>query len=153
MPTPILSFDGVSSTDNANAFGFRVIPPDPNGDVGPNHYVQSVNSLTRVFDKSGNPMTPPFKLSSIFAPLGTPCSARDDGDPIVLDVKNLGKSFYSREGLFGKREFKAVKNVSFQLPKGKTLGLVGESGSGKTTVGLTLMRLHEATSGEAIFEG
>ncbi len=74
-------------------------------------------------------------------------------DPIVLDVKNLGKSFYSREGLFGKREFKAVKDVSFQLPKGKTLGLVGESGSGKTTVGLTLMRLHEATSGEAIFEG
>ena len=74
-------------------------------------------------------------------------------DPIVLDVKNLGKSFYSREGLFGKREFKAVKDVSFKLPKGKTLGLVGESGSGKTTVGLTLMRLHEATTGEAIFEG
>jgi len=74
-------------------------------------------------------------------------------DPIVLDVKNLGKSFYSREGLFGKREFKAVKDVSFKLPKGKTLGLVGESGSGKTTVGLTLMRLHEATTGEAFFEG
>src|SRR6185369_14920892 len=74
-------------------------------------------------------------------------------DPIVLDVRNLGKSFYSREGLLGKREFKAVKNVSFQLPKGKTLGLVGESGSGKTTVGLTLMRLHDATSGEVLFEG
>ena len=74
-------------------------------------------------------------------------------DAIVLDVKNLGKSFYSREGLFGKREFKAVKDVSFKLPKGKTLGLVGESGSGKTTVGLTLMRLHEATTGEAFFEG
>jgi peptide/nickel transport system ATP-binding protein len=74
-------------------------------------------------------------------------------DPILLDVKNLGKSFYSREGLFGRREFKAVHDVSFQLPKGKTLGLVGESGSGKTTVGLTLMRLHEATTGEAIFEG
>ncbi len=74
-------------------------------------------------------------------------------DPIVLDVKNLGKSFYSREGLFGSREFKAVKDVSFELRKGKTLGLVGESGSGKTTVGLTLMRLHEATTGEAIFEG
>jgi len=74
-------------------------------------------------------------------------------DAIVLDVKNLGKSFYSREGLFGRREFKAVQDVSFKLPKGKTLGLVGESGSGKTTVGLTLMRLHEATTGEAIFEG
>ncbi len=77
----------------------------------------------------------------------------EPGDAVVLDVKNLGKSFWSREGLFGKREFKAVEGVSFRLAKGKTLGLVGESGSGKTTVGLTLMRLHEATSGEAIFEG
>jgi len=74
-------------------------------------------------------------------------------DPIVLDVRNLGKDFYSREGLFGKRKFEAVKDVSFRLPKGKTLGLVGESGSGKTTVGLTLMRLHEASAGEALFEG
>jgi peptide/nickel transport system ATP-binding protein len=74
-------------------------------------------------------------------------------DPIILEVNKLGKSFYSREGLFGKREFKAVKDVSFRLAKGKTLGLVGESGSGKTTVGLTLMRLHEATTGEALFEG
>jgi len=46
-----------------------------------------------------------------------------------------------------------VKDVSFRLPKGKTLGLVGESGSGKTTVGLTLMRLHEATGGKVLFEG
>jgi peptide/nickel transport system ATP-binding protein len=74
-------------------------------------------------------------------------------DPVILDVRNLSKSFWTREGLFGKREFQAVKNVSFKLRKGKTLGLVGESGSGKTTVGLTLMRLHEATGGEALFEG
>jgi peptide/nickel transport system ATP-binding protein len=74
-------------------------------------------------------------------------------DPVILDVRNLGKSFYSREGLFGQREFKAVKNVSFKLARGKTLGLVGESGSGKTTVGLTLMRLHDATTGQAFFEG
>ncbi len=74
-------------------------------------------------------------------------------DPIILDVRGLGKDFYSREGVFGKRRFQAVKDVSFRLPKGKTLGLVGESGSGKTTVGLTLMRLHEASSGEALFEG
>jgi peptide/nickel transport system ATP-binding protein len=74
-------------------------------------------------------------------------------DPVVLEVRKLCKNFYSREGLFGTRTFEAVKDVSFKLRKGKTLGLVGESGSGKTTVGLTLMRLHEATSGEAIFEG
>jgi peptide/nickel transport system ATP-binding protein len=74
-------------------------------------------------------------------------------DPIILEVRKLSKDFYSREGLFGRRKFEAVKNVSFRLPKGKTLGLVGESGSGKTTVGLTLMRLHEASAGEALFEG
>ncbi|MCH8622082.1 ABC transporter ATP-binding protein [Undibacterium sp. TS12] len=74
-------------------------------------------------------------------------------EEIVLEVKDLGKSFYSREGFFGKKEFKAVEGVSFKLARGKTLGVVGESGSGKTTVGLTLMRLHQATSGQALFEG
>jgi peptide/nickel transport system ATP-binding protein len=75
------------------------------------------------------------------------------GDPVILDVQGLGKSFYVREGLFGRREFKAAADVSFKLRRGKTLGLVGESGSGKTTVGLTLMRLHEATAGRALFDG
>ncbi|MGK5077745.1 ABC transporter ATP-binding protein [Janthinobacterium sp. HLX7-2] len=75
------------------------------------------------------------------------------GDEPVLVVKNLSKSFYTRVGLFGKREFQAVKDVSFTLPRGKTLGVVGESGSGKTTVGLTLLRLHQATGGTAMFHG
>ncbi|NBV17480.1 ABC transporter ATP-binding protein [Janthinobacterium sp.] len=75
------------------------------------------------------------------------------GDEPVLVVSNLSKSFYTREGLFGKREFQAVKDVSFTLPRGKTLGVVGESGSGKTTVGLTLLRLHQATGGTAMFHG
>src|SRR5690606_41124814 len=61
--------------------------------------------------------------------------------------------FYSRKGLFGKDEFQAVKGVSFQLAKGKTLGLVGESGSGKTTICLLLMRLQQATGGKALFQG
>ena len=75
------------------------------------------------------------------------------GDQTVLAVDKLSKSFFLREGLFGKREFKAVKEVSFTLARGKTLGVVGESGSGKTTVGLTLLRLHKASGGSALFEG
>ncbi|MCS6766456.1 MAG: ABC transporter ATP-binding protein [Candidatus Protistobacter heckmanni] len=75
------------------------------------------------------------------------------GEKPLLEVSGLSKSFFSREGLFGRREFKAVQNVSFKLFKGRTLGIVGESGSGKTTVGLTLLRLHEATAGRAEFEG
>jgi peptide/nickel transport system ATP-binding protein len=101
------------------------------------------------------PVIEDFMNGTAHGPLHLEERARGIGhsDPIVLDVKNLGKNFYTREGLFGRRTFEAVKDVSFRLPKGKTLGLVGESGSGKTTVGLTLMRLHEATAGEAIFEG
>lgn len=74
-------------------------------------------------------------------------------EEIILDVRDLKKSFYSRKGLFGKDEYQAVKGVSFQLAKGKTLGLVGESGSGKTTIGLLLMRLQPATGGTARIYG
>ncbi len=79
--------------------------------------------------------------------------AKDPNAPVVLEVRALAKSFWLRQGVFGKREFKAVQNVNFQLKKGHTLGVVGESGSGKTTMGLTLLRLHEPTGGEVIFDG
>jgi peptide/nickel transport system ATP-binding protein len=82
---------------------------------------------------------------------------KDATAPVVLEVKGLSKSFWIKTGLFGKREFKAVQNVNFQLKRGHTLGVVGESGSGKTTMGLSLLRLHESNSGplagEAIFGG
>ncbi len=78
---------------------------------------------------------------------------KDPNAPVVLEVKALAKSFWLRQGVFGKREFKAVQNVNFQLKRGHTLGVVGESGSGKTTMGLTLLRLHEPTGGEVFFDG
>ena len=78
---------------------------------------------------------------------------KDANAPVVLEVRGLAKSFWLRQGLFGKREFKAVQNVNFKLRRGHTLGVVGESGSGKTTMGLTLLRLHEPTGGEVIFDG
>ncbi|MBC7752247.1 MAG: ABC transporter ATP-binding protein [Candidatus Saccharibacteria bacterium] len=110
----------------------------------------------------------PWRLPVISDFINDNCEANADFDPqnikqrtrgltgsedIILDVRNLGKSFYSREGFFKRKEFQAVSNVSFKLARGKTLGVVGESGSGKTTVGLTLMRLHQATTGQALFDG
>jgi peptide/nickel transport system ATP-binding protein len=83
----------------------------------------------------------------------TEAKAKDPNAPVVLEVKSLAKSFWLKQGVFGKREFKAVQNVNFQLRRGHTLGVVGESGSGKTTMGLTLLRLHEPTGGEVIFDG
>ena len=87
------------------------------------------------------------------APVAAEAKPKDASAPVVLEVRSLAKSFWIKVGLFGKREFKAVQNVNFQLRKGHTLGVVGESGSGKTTMGLTLLRLHEPTSGEVIFDG
>jgi peptide/nickel transport system ATP-binding protein len=74
-------------------------------------------------------------------------------EEVVLEARRVSKSFYFREGLFGKRELKAVKAASFKLARGKTLGIVGESGSGKTTLGLLLVRLHQASGGEVLFDG
>jgi peptide/nickel transport system ATP-binding protein len=73
--------------------------------------------------------------------------------PVLIEARGLCKSFPIRAGLFRQREFKAVQDVSFTLRRGHTLGVVGESGSGKTTMGLTLLRLHEATAGQVLFEG
>lgn len=84
MPGTMVSFDGISSQDNFNAFGFRLSPPDTDGDVGPNHYVQQINLLVRVYNKAGAPLTVPFKMSSLFAAMGGQCAATDQGDPIVL---------------------------------------------------------------------
>ena len=84
MPTPLLSFNGLSNFDNIDIYQSVIIPPDTIGDVGPNHYVQAVNALVRIFDKSGNALIPPFRMSQLFAPLGTACSVRDDGEPVVL---------------------------------------------------------------------
>ena len=74
-------------------------------------------------------------------------------DESVLDVRHLSKNFEIRSGFFRKKLFPAVKDVSFVLPRKKTLGIVGESGSGKTTLGLTLMRLHSASTGQVFFDG
>lgn len=84
IPTPDTSFDGISSDDNASVHGARYLPPDTVGDVGPNHYVQAVNTLVRVYSKTGAPLTNAFLMSQLFSAVGAPCGTTDDGDPIVL---------------------------------------------------------------------
>ncbi|MBK7932933.1 MAG: carboxypeptidase regulatory-like domain-containing protein [Acidobacteria bacterium] len=84
MPSPSLTFDGMSNYDNVTAFNLLIIPPDMTGDVGPDHYVQVVNTLFRAYDKNGGALMPPTPLSSLFAPLNTVCSTRNDGLPVVL---------------------------------------------------------------------
>lgn len=84
MPQPSLSINGLANLDNALIYSLLILPPDMTGDVGPNHYVQIVNSLFRVFDKKGQAMSQPLKISSLFESLGTPCATRNDGLAVVL---------------------------------------------------------------------
>lgn len=74
---------------------------------------------------------------------------------VLLEVKNLVTQFPIKGGIFGRTvdHFKAVNNVSFTLKKGQTLGLVGESGCGKTTLGRSILRLVEPSSGSIIYNG
>jgi peptide/nickel transport system ATP-binding protein len=73
----------------------------------------------------------------------------------ILEVRNLKTYFNHKKPLFGRKkpDIKAVDDVTFNVYPGETLGLVGESGCGKTTLGRSLLRLVEPTSGSVIFEG
>ena len=76
-------------------------------------------------------------------------------DENILDVRHLKKYFPASKNFFGKplSFLKAVDDVSFTIKRGQTLGIVGESGCGKTTLGRTILKLHEPTEGEIYFEG
>lgn len=82
-------------------------------------------------------------------------SEKEQSSDILLEVKNLVTQFPIKGGFFGRTvdHFKAVNDVSFTLKKGKTLGLVGESGCGKTTLGRSILRLVEPSSGSIIYGG
>jgi peptide/nickel transport system ATP-binding protein len=72
---------------------------------------------------------------------------KDPNARVIIEASALTKSFWIQRGVFGRKEFKAVKGATFKLRQGHTLGVVGESGSGKTTMGLALLRLHEPGGG------
>jgi len=67
---------------------------------------------------------------------------------VLLDIQQLNKQFK-----VGKKRLKAIQALNLQIYRGETLGLVGESGCGKSTVGKTILRLYEPTSGKVTFDG
>ena len=73
----------------------------------------------------------------------------------LLEVRHMRKCFPLKKSITGKvqKELVAVDDVSFKLKAGETLGIVGESGCGKTTLGRAILKLHEPTAGQIIFDG
>ena len=117
----------MSIDDHVAGIAYREVaakPKDPNARV-----IIEASALTKSFWMYGAPRTP-----------GT-ASAPRGGKPF------LGRPGEWLRGVFGRKEFRAVKGATFKLRQGHTLGVVGESGSGKTTMGLALLRLHEPSGG------
>ena len=84
-----------------------------------------------------------------------PVKIKTASSEVLINVQHLSVWFPSKKTFLGNPvEFtKAVDDISFEVFKGETLGLVGESGCGKTTLGRTLLRLIEPTSGKIVYEG
>src|SRR6266542_6790695 len=76
LSSPIVNFDGMAGGN----------PADPNGDVGPNHYVQMINASFQIFNKTGTSLAGPFAINTLWSNAGdtTECATTNDGDPIVL---------------------------------------------------------------------
>lgn len=81
---PIANFEGLAQSESGGA-----TPPDPSGAIGPNHYVQMVNSVYRIFDRNGNPLTSPASLGSLLG-------GGNAGDPIVMYDKHADRWFLSQ---------------------------------------------------------
>ncbi len=90
-PTPLapvttLNFDGVGNgfTGPSGTFTVQSAPPDTEGDVGPNHYVQIVNTDFAIFNKSGTPIFGPVPINTLWQGFGGFCATDNDGDPVVI---------------------------------------------------------------------
>ncbi|MGA7732479.1 MAG: hypothetical protein WCD37_14565 [Chloroflexia bacterium] len=84
IPGPLANFEGLSNQDNFNLLGGRVNPPDPVGDVGPNHYVEMINLVFAVYSKTGTLLVGPMTLGSMWAGFAVTDCANNAGDPIVV---------------------------------------------------------------------
>jgi hypothetical protein len=92
MPAPSTSWNGINQASGCGGCA----PPDTNGDVGPNHYVQTVNSAFQIWNKSGASLYGPAAINTIWSGFGGPCQTRNDGDPVVLYDQLAGRWLMSQ---------------------------------------------------------
>ncbi|HEY6908517.1 MAG TPA: hypothetical protein VI356_04050 [Myxococcales bacterium] len=85
-PATSLNFNGVGNgfSGPAGTFTVNAAPPDTNGDVGPNHYVQIVNSDFAIFNKAGTAVFGPVAINTLWSGFGGGCQTNNDGDPVVV---------------------------------------------------------------------
>jgi hypothetical protein len=84
IPSTQQNFEGLSNQANFNIFGFRVNPPDPNGEVGPNNYVEMINLVFGVYDKAGTLLLGPVDTGTLWSGFEIPDCTDPSGDPVVM---------------------------------------------------------------------
>jgi N-acetylneuraminic acid mutarotase len=115
MPSFQQNFDGAALFSPGNPCG--CFPPDTNGAVGPNDYVQTVNTALGIWDKQGNPLLGPEDLATLWQGLGGMCdptvsSSADGGDPVVMYDEAANRWFISQLSFSGGQGFHACLAVS-----------------------------------------
>lgn len=84
QPTLLAQFEAQNVDDDANILSHHYVPPDTNGSVGRTQYVQLVNVLMSVYDKTGTRLSGPTPINALWTGFGGKCETENDGDPIVL---------------------------------------------------------------------
>ncbi len=96
IPSTIANFEGLSNQDNFNIFGGRVNPPDPDGDVGPNHYMEIINLVIGIYSKSGTKLLGPVPLGAVWNNFAISDCEDSSGDGIVLYDQHVGRWLISQ---------------------------------------------------------
>ncbi len=99
MPSTAQNFEGLSNVEQSRVSGSLVLPPDTNGAVGPNHYVQWVNLALAVWTKNGTRLYGPAAGKTLWTGFGGACETRNDGDPIVVYDQLADRWFLSQFAL------------------------------------------------------
>ncbi len=100
-PGPSVSVQGLSDDDNQAVVGFRIVPPDTNGDIGRDDlgntiYIQYINLIWAVYSDTGALLHGPFAGNSFWQGFGGFCQANNDGDPVVLYDDHAGRWMFSQ---------------------------------------------------------
>ncbi|MFZ1265204.1 MAG: hypothetical protein WAU95_01980, partial [Anaerolineae bacterium] len=111
IPTPIVSFDGPPNVSS-------VSPPDPNGDVGPNHVVVMSNLSFQVFNKTGTSLYGPALNNTLWAGFGGDCQTDNSGDPVVLHDQVSDRWMLSQFTASGPTYFNCVTVSTTSDPTG-----------------------------------
>ena len=120
IPMPSAGFDGlgVGFSGPAGTFQVQYIPPDPNGDVGPNHYIQTVNSSFAIMSKTGTVLYGPAEINSLWMGFGGDCETYNDGDPVVKYDRLADRWVISQFAVEGPPDYQCVAVSTTNDPTG-----------------------------------